>query len=299
MASKERVSALPRASVNLTLNFGLVSINVAMAPALKSSRDGIKGRLLCPEHHQPVSQFYSCEEGEEPHTMTKGGTITGYETAPKSGEFVTLDEGLVEQFVEERTGGFEIVRFAPASTVSPLFFRSAYLCWAGEKAGEQFDLLSEILRTQKVVAVAKGVLRKQTGLVAFAWEEAIGAMVAYSCAYETNIRWGDVELVQNARAGREQPKKVHLEAAKPLVAQLDGGFDPSEVEDTYTDALRDAIAATAAGQKPKAKAAAKAPGTTGSDLLAALEASVQEASGKAEGNGAKKPARKRTAKAKA
>ena len=50
MASNKAATATPGATAQFTLQFGLVSIPVAMRPATSDRDHGVKGRMLCPEH---------------------------------------------------------------------------------------------------------------------------------------------------------------------------------------------------------------------------------------------------------
>lgn len=279
--SKAKAITMPRASAKITLMFGIVTIPVAMRPVTGERRKDVAGRLLCPEHKEPLTQLYQCSHDEKkPHTMTKGETVTGYETAKDSGQFVVLDDAVVESLVADREQAANITQFVPTSEIDPIFYEKQYALWPQDGAGQPYDLLTAVLRSEAKSAILTATISKQTRTFAVRWSEQMGSLVASLLYFDSDLRWGDGQAVTASiedRAGSISDE--HIAMARTLVAQLDGGFDVSDVTDTYTESLREAIAAAADGTTITVKAKA-APAPAGVDLLATLKASV-EASGKA------------------
>lgn len=283
-----------RASANFTLKFGLVTIPVSVKPLLESLKTKVSGTTLCLEHMEKVSQRYICGEGSDhEHLLTKGECGLGYETEKKSGQYVVLDDGVIDEIVLERTGDLEIERLAPVSTIDPTFFEKPYLVWPqSAAAATAFDLLAALLRRENRAAVVRGVMNKRTRTLVFMWSAYHETLVAFICAYTSQVRERDIELARRGLAERGDPDPKMIDAAMPILASLDGDFDPQDNEDEYTPLMLQAIADAAAGKKPTPVRKTDAKPAT-DDLLAALQASVAAAPPKEKA--AKKAAPKKTA----
>lgn len=273
--TKVKTRTMPRASAKITLMFGMVSIPIAMRPLASDRRKGVAGRLLCPEHMEPLKQLYQCEhDPKKPHTMTKGETVTGYETAQDSGQFVTLDDEVIESLVADREAAASVRQVVSAESIDPIFYEKTYTVWPQEGAGQPHDLFTAVLREQKLAAILTATISKQTRTFAVRWCEPQGCLVASLLYFDSDLRWEDGETVAASVADRSGTiTDEHVAMARSLLEGMVGEFDPSEVEDTYTEALTEAIQAAAKGVKPttaKPKASTAAP----IDLLDTLKASV-------------------------
>lgn len=279
MATKTKKAAatvaMPRASAKITLMFGMVSIPIAMRPLVGDRAKDVKGRLLCPEHLEPLKQLYQCSHDEEhPHTMTKGETVTGYETAPDSGTFVTLDDEVIDSLVADREQAAQIRQFVPTSKIDPIYYEKQYAIWPQDGAGTPYDLFQLALRSEDLSAILTATISKQTRTFAVRWCEPQGCLVISLLYFDSDIRWGDgVAIAAGVEARSGAITDEHVTMARSLVQSLLGEFDSGEVTDTYTETLREAIAAAAAGKKPTA-AKPKQAQAQGTDLLASLKASV-------------------------
>jgi len=278
---KAPVVAMPRASAKITLMFGMVSIPVAMRPHVSDRRKSVSGRVLCPEHMEPCTQLYECRHDEKkPHTMTKSDTVLGYETAKDSGTFVTLPDEVIESLVSDREQAASIRVFVPTSSIDPLYYERQYALWPQDGAGQPYDLLTVALRSEDVSAIVTATISKQTRTFSMRWSEAFGCLVASLLYFDSDVRWEDGEVIAASvedRAGTITDE--HITMARSIVQSLSGEFDSGEVTDTYTETLREAIAAAAEGKAPAA-AKPKQVKAASNDLLASLKASV-EATGKA------------------
>lgn len=273
--AKTKTRTMPRASAKITLMFGMVSIPIAMRPLVADRRKTVAGRLLCPEHKEPLKQLYSCEhDPKKPHTMTKSETVTGYETAQDSGQYVVLEDEVIESLVADREAAANVRQVVPTETIDPIFYEKTYTVWPQDGAGQPHDLFTAVLREQKLSAILTATISKQTRTFAIRWCEPQGCLVASLLYFDSDVRWEDGDTVAASvgdRAGTITDE--HVAMARSLLDGMVGEFDSSEVEDTYTEALMEAIQAAAKGVKPtaaKPKTSAAAP----VDLLDTLKASV-------------------------
>lgn len=275
MATKEKTRSMPRASAKITLMFGIVSIPIGMRPSVRDRRKDVAGRLLCPDHMEPLKQLYQCEhDPKKPHTMTKGETVTGYETAQDSGQYVVIEDDVIESLVQSREAAAQVRQIVPTGSIDPIFYEKQYVAWPQDGAGQPYDLLLSVLRTDNVSAIFTATISKQTRAFSIRWSEPAQCLVVSLLHFDTDVRWEDGETVAASVADRAGSiTDEHVAMARTLCESLAGDFDPSEVEDTYTEALRELIRAKADGKtiepgkrEPKAQAQ--------EDLLASLKASV-------------------------
>ena len=260
----------------LTIGFGLVNVPLTMR-LIREPKRSVSGRMLCPTHLQPITTAYRCGEScDHEHLLGRGEAVTGYARPDDPASFVVLDDGVLDEIAEERTGTASIERVCPVNEIDPIYFTKPYLL-DPQKGGEQgFDLLATVLREDGNAAVANVVLSKSTVMLVICWSNELGALVGHVCEYADRIRWHDVEAVKSAAAKRPVPEAAYLDIARQLLGDLSGSFDAGEVEDTYTTGLVDAIAAAASG-KPRTVVAKTASVAPAGDLMAALTASLQAA----------------------
>lgn len=277
-ASKATTTPTPRASANLSVSFGLVNVPFAMRPLAETAKE-VQGKYTCPDHGvlPSGSQRYICSEGsKDEHLLKLGDLITSYPHPDNPDQYVSVDKSVLSEIAEERNGVIDVQTIVDAGAIDPVYFDKTYLCWP-QKGGEQaFDLFAEVLRTENKAAVSTVVLFKQTVSVVIRWSPEVDALVAHTCRYHAQLRWNDVGLVQAGAAGRGVPSQQHLDAARTLLASMEGEFDTSGVVDTYTPMLKDAIRAAAGDKTISAPVRPEAPAPA-ADLLGALMASVQAA----------------------
>lgn len=271
--------ATPRATANLTLSFGMFLVPISLGSMFQSSRtNGVSGRICCPEHKVPLSQRYVCPEGEE--VYEKGETLTLYETAPKSSEFVEVPDEEIEALIDERTGDVPITKFVDAEAIDPIWLADskAYLVWANQETGkgalQAFGVLAGGMQKFGKAIVCEGVLRKHNQQLVLRWSDELGCVVAHVCQFHSAIRWADVEKLQHI-SETLSPSKDELDLAEKLFAMGDGEFDSADVDDTYTPLLRELIDLAAAG-KLKQRARPKKTDTAEpeTDVMAQLQATL-------------------------
>ena len=280
----------PGRGYKLNLAFGLVNVPVRYKP-LNETTTAVAAKMTCAEHGPELKQGYTCSVGtDHEHAIERADIVKSY-PHPDTGQLVIVDPSVIDEFAESKSGNAQIERIVDVSSIDPVYFDKVNLVWPDAGGEPAFDLLTAVLRDEKKAAVTTTVMQKQTQTVVFRWSEELGCLVAHVCRFTTNIRHGDVETVKAIAATRTAPPKEQVAAAKALFATLEGEFDPSAVEDTYTPAVQDAIRQVAAGQPVEVTAKA-APIAKADDLMATLMASIETTKKPAT---KKAPARKKVA----
>lgn len=280
MVSKPKKSVVtPRASSRLTIGVGLVSFEVGIAPLVASGSKGPSGKTLCPEHHHPIKQAVYCAAGD--HYCES--TVVGFEHA---GQYVFVDR---DDAAAEKNGRIELERMVEVSSIDPMYYEKTYLIWPTDGHGPAYDLIAATLRSdgKDLALVGKCVFTRSTRMIVLRFSEAAGCLLMHLCQFDANLRWHDLELVSGGAAIRPEPAEAHLQAASTLLDTLAGEFEPAG-EDDYRLSLENLIEAAANGVPVEAKR--EQPAAPVIDLMAALQASVEQA------KKAKAPAKKKPAK---
>ena len=268
----------PSYGKNLTLGFGLVNVPISLKPLMETkARTG--GHYLCATHMARVKTRYECPEG---HLLAEGERVIGYPVPGTEDQYVVLDASVVDALAAERTGVAKIETVCDFASIDPLYLGQPYLCYPQKGAGEGFDLIRELLATSGKALVTRAVLSKETVQLVFRYSSELDVIIAHVCTFAERIRRHDVRLVHELA---RKPDQQMLKIAGSLMASLEGTFDPQAVEDTYSAALDEAIAAAAAGTPITVTKARPAASTV--DLMEALKASLASAAE------VKKPAKRR------
>lgn len=265
----------------LTLGFGLVNVKVAIQ-TLITDDNRMSGHRYCAEHGQRVAMKNNCP------TCGECGTITGYEV---DGEIVTLTDSeaadLVPLDYEKR---LNVTAYIEGDQIDPLYIENTYGVWWAEDAyAPAWAMFSAALAESRKWLVGTTQLGRTTRVMALRYSEAAGCVVAHTLKHDARIRWTHTAAIAEAVGMVEVTPEQVAQASMALGMALADEFDLAEVEDTYDENLREALAAKRKGLAP----AAKAPevGVDVPDLMAALVATINE------GRKAPKAAAKKKAKA--
>jgi DNA end-binding protein Ku len=221
--------------------------------------------------------------------------VKGFET--EDGELITLDESDLDSLPVAAGHEIDVVEFVPADQVDPMLFDKAYYLEPETKAAKPYALLREALKETDRMAVVRFALRQRESL-------ALLRVRGNTIVLQTML-WAD-EIREPAFDILDQEvdlKPQELKMASSLVESMGADFDPADFHDEYRDAVLELIES-----KKEHGDARPAPveekkedeGDSMTDLLSALQASVEAAKGRAkpaaeEPEPEKKPARKRAA----
>jgi len=266
------------------ISFGLVNIPVALYSAVSKS-ERVKFRMLRSSDHSPI-RFKRVAEADEKE-VPWDEIVKGYEH--ENGRFVVLTNADFERVAVKSDQIVDIKEFVDLDKIDPMFFDEPYLL-GPEKGGDRaYALLRDALAKAKKVGIAKVVLRTREHLAAV---KPVGKALVLELMHFAD------ELADPAQLSLPgiEPAKKEMDMALSLVDAMTEKWQPEKYHDEYAEALLKVIEEKiAAGGKelPPARRSA-APSTKVVDIVAMLQQSLQQRSGKSRPE-AKAKSRKRAA----
>lgn len=251
------------------VSFGLVSVPVRLYAAT-ASHD-----IRFHQVHEPdggrIRYKRFCEScGAE---VAYEDIVKGYETV--EGELVTLDDEDMASLPSATAREISVHEFVPAEQVDPLLLDRSYYLEPDSRAVKPYALLREALREADQMAVAKVALRQRETLALLRVRGNV--VVLQTMLWPDEVRVPDFPVLREEVELRSQ----ELQMAATLVGTLGADFEPTRFDDEYTRAVAELIdyKRRHGGAHP-APAASSSGGEAITDLLTALQRSVEEASGR-------------------
>jgi DNA end-binding protein Ku len=253
-----------------SLSFGLVNVPVALHSAVRDTdlhfhqlheKDGarIETRRFCADEDREVP----LEEIGHAYELDDGKTV------------VVTDEDL-EAVAPRKTRTIDIEAFVDLADVDPIYFDHPYfLAPVGDSEGTRraYQLLIEAMGRADRAAIGRFVMRTKEYLVAIQVRDERLAL--------TTMRFGDeVRPTEGIDTGGKKPAKAQLEHAVKLIEALSTDWDPKAWKDQYRERLEDVIARKRKGKRISAPKQQPTPAPV-PDLMAALERSLEQATGRA------------------
>ncbi|MFE8702008.1 Ku protein [Cytobacillus sp. FJAT-54145] len=254
-----------------SISFGLVNIPIKLHAATEDK--DIKLRTLHKECHSPIKYEKVC-----PVCEVEIGTediVKAYEYT--KGKFVVLeDEDLESLKKENEEKAVEIIDFVKMEQIDPIYFNRGYFMSPNEGGGKAYSLLRKALETSEKVGLAKIIIRAKEQLAVIRVYN--NTLVMETIHYPDEVRSaGDVPNVP----AEDKVTEKELETAIMLIDQLTTEFEPEKYTDDYRTALLDLIEAKRTGQEIVTPVE-KEPKANVTDLMAALQASIDKTKPKRE-----------------
>lgn len=246
-----------------SISFGLVNIPIKLHAATEDK--DIKLRTLHEKCHAPIKYEKVCSVcGEEvkPEEIVKAYEYT-------KGKYVILDEEDLEKLRKENEEkAVEIIDFVKIEEIDPIYFNRSYYMSPNEGGGKAYTLLRKALLESQKVGLAKIVIRSKEQLAVIRVYE--NTLVMETIHYPDEVRKAiDVPNVPSD----DKVTKKELDTAILLIDQLTSKFEPEKYTDDYRTALLELIEAKRNGKETVTAAAKEAPNNV-TDLMAALQASI-------------------------
>jgi DNA end-binding protein Ku len=249
-----------------TISFGLVNIPIALGVA--TQRSDPKFRTLEVETNQPIRQ-QMVSAARDDAVVDRTETVKGYEVG--KGQFVVVTDEELDSVAVERRRTIDIVSFIDIDEVDPVYYDRTYYVAPQEAANKPYTLLLEALKETGKAAVGKIVLSSKEHLVLL---RPSGDTLAIELLfYPEDVRPKDEieEIVHDTKVA-----KPELDMAKQLVDSLSRPFEPGEFENEHKRDLMALIEKKLAGEEiqvaPEPEEREPVP-----DLMAALQASLDQA----------------------
>jgi len=246
-----------------SISFGLVNIPIKLHTATEDK--DIKLRTLHNKCHAPIKYekiCSVCEEEVKPEDIVKAYEYT-------KGKFVVLDQEELEKLRKENEEkAVEIIDFVKIEEIDPVYFDRSYYMSPNEGGGKAYSLLRKALQESQKVGLAKIIIRSKEQLAVIRVYE--NTLVMETIHYPDEVRKaGDVPNVPS----EDKVTQKELDTAILLIDQLTSVFEPEKYTDDYRTALLELIESKRTGKETVTTAAKEVPSNV-TDLMAALQASI-------------------------
>ena len=285
---------MARAIWSGAISFGLVNVPVKVYSAV--SRKTVRFHQLHDKDGVPIRQKRVCPADDE--EVPYEHVVKGFEIAKD--QYVVIAPEELEALDPKKTRSIDIQEFVRLEEIDPIYYDSTYYLAPAVGAEKAYGLLLKAMSEAGKVAIGRVVLRTKEYLAAIRPADDVLVMVTMLFGDEVvNPDRLDELPARDGKAGKRE-----VEMAQRLIESLSVEFDPGRHHDEYRERVLDLVERKAAGEEISVAPAEREEGPT-PDLMAALEASLAEASGKATSNGrgrnrkaapAKKSASKNSAK---
>jgi DNA end-binding protein Ku len=218
-------------------------------------------------------------------------TVKGYEVG--KGQFVVITDEELESVAVERRRTIDIISFIDIEEVDPVYYDRTYYVAPQEASNKPYTLLLEALKQTGKAAVGKIVLSSKEHLVLL--RPSGDALAIELLFYPEDVRISPREEIEDV-VHDTKVAKAELDMAKQLVESLSRPFEPGEFENEHKRDLMALIEKKLAGEEievaPEPEERQPVP-----DLMAALQASLDQAKDTKRKGGAKPAAKKKKAAA--
>lgn len=253
-----------------SISFGLVNIPISLFAATKT--EDLKFRLLRGSDLSPVNYKRVAEkDGKE---VPWEEIVKGYEY--DKGKFVILKEEDFKRVDIEATQTVEIEAFVAQEEINPIFFSKPYYMEPQKGADRAYVLLREALRASGKIGIAKVAIKTRDHLAAVKpQDDGLMLVLMYWAA--------ELREVDEFKSPKEsQPTRKELGMAQDLIESMVQKWDPEAYKDEYREALEEVIEEKIAkgGKSAPKKTVSRKRATNVIDLVAVLEQSLRDTSGK-------------------
>ena len=248
---------------NATISFGLVNIPVRFYTATRSEDIGFN--LLHGSCGSRVNRKWWCPHHEEMIGMDE--MVRGYPIAKN--RYVTFSDEEIEALESDDNRALEITEFVDLDQIDPVFFEKAYYLGPAPGGGKTYKLLSQAMKKQNKVAVARWVSGNREHLVVLRpYEE---GLILHTMYYADEVR--DFSAI-DAEDSELRDKEIAL--AEMLIGELSvDQFDPLAYKDEYRERLMDRIRAKSEGETIISQAPSDEKAAEVVDIMEALRRSLE------------------------
>ncbi len=257
-----------RSSWKGAISFGLVTVPVALAPAVE-------------EHNIALHQVHAEDGGRvrmkrvcelEDREIPYGEIAKGYQTDDERTVVLTNEDLASLPLPTKRV--IDVLAFVDESQIDPVYFSKPYYV-APDKAGaKQYALLRDAMAESGQVAVTKITLSTRESPAVLRIHDDV--LVLQLMVWPDEVRSAAGIAPQDASV---RPQELAM--AKSLIETLSADFPDlaEDLHDDYQTALQELVEAKLEGVEPPREAPRRKAADNVIDLMAVLERSVQAAQG--------------------
>ncbi|MBP2370664.1 non-homologous end joining protein Ku [Pseudonocardia parietis] len=259
------------------ITFGLVSIPVGLFAATEDHtvhfhqfERGTSDRV----RNQRVNERTG--EQVDHGDIVKGADVGG-------GDHVVVEPSELESIAPGRSQSLEISDFVDLDEIDPLYFQRTYwLAPTGDGEAGPYALLLQAMTETGRAAIGTFVMRGKEYLAAIRADRDVLALETLYFADEVRDPRAELEHLPGPRRGGRDDRE--LDMATRLIESMSARWEPEQYHDTYRERVEQLIEDKRRGREVVTEA--EAPEPTGmSDLLEALQRSVDDARGGGSGAG--------------
>jgi DNA end-binding protein Ku len=279
---------MPRSIWTGAISFGLVTVPVKLYSAVQ--RKNVRFHQLDAENGVRIAQKrVNPVTGEE---VPYERLVKGYEISPE--RYVLVDPAELDALEPVKTRTIDIEDFVDLAEIDPVFYDHPYYLAPGAGGAKPYRLLLDAMAETGKVAIANVVIRSKQHLVAVRPQGDVLGMA--TMLYPDEIVDSErIDEIPDAEEVSTTDKELAI--AKQLVESLAGPFEPEKYRDTYREEVLALIERKAAGEEIAVQPVAEEEPAAVPDLMAALQASLDQVRGDKGDKPAKKaPAKKAPAK---
>jgi DNA end-binding protein Ku len=283
MRTRWKGEDMARAIWTGVISFGLVSVPVGLYSATadhevsfhqfeKGTSDRIRYKRVNERTDKEV----------EYADIVKGADVGG-------GHYVMLEQDELDSVAPGRSKSLEIQTFVDLDEIDPIYYQKTYYLGPPDKeTAKTYALLRDAMASTNRAAIATFVMRGKEYLTAI---RADGDLLMLETMFFADEVRDPVKQIDNLPGAGSRGKELKI--AEQLVNSMSGKWRPADYRDTYTERVKDLIAAKR--EDKEISVADEAPKATNVvDLMEALRRSVDAA--KAKKAPAKAPAKKAAAR---
>jgi DNA end-binding protein Ku len=274
---RSKGAVVARAIWSGAVSFGLVSVPVGLFSATQDHdvhfhqfEKGTSSRVR--------NERVNADTGDEVDykDVVKGAEVD-------DGEYVMLTQEELESVEPGKSRTIDITDFVDAADIDPIYYnKSYYLAPSDDTAKKPYALLIKAMAKAERIGVATFVMRGKQYLAAIRPSADEKVLILETMHFADEVRDPADELAQLPT--RTKVEKKDLDMAVSLVSSLTTDWTPKHYRDTYTERVQKLINAKKNGREIVVPDSTDKTEGKVTDLLAALQASVDAAKGHKPGN---------------
>lgn len=211
-----------------TITFGLVSVPVALYPALRTRP--VHVRLLAKGSGPLKRRYYCPKDGKE---LDREEIIRGFE---KDGTFITVEDEELNALEPRKSSDIELKQFVPVDEVEPFFFERPYFLVPTGRSTKAYRLLVHVMERSARAGISTFIMDGKEYLAAILSEN--GLLMVETLRYRDEIRTPEeIGLPEAARPDKGMEKSF----AKILSGLKRNRFSGKDMEDRYAKRFQELV----------------------------------------------------------